>query len=655
MDISPDAPQQGGVPTSIPGDPTGLVPLVRAQAAAHPDRPALAGVGGTLTYRDLVARAERLAHSLRGLGVATDVRVALHAQRSQEAVLAVLAVLMAGGAYVPLDPTYPVERRALMLADSGARVLLTQRAFAGQLPCAGMVERLIDEELPAAAACSLADPRMVDLAYVIFTSGSTGRPKGIAMPHGPLTRLIHWQNHVSRLADGARTLQFSSLSFDVSFQELFATWTTGGCLVLIDESLRRDPAALLRFLAEQRVERLFLPFVALQQLAEGALRDPAMTWSLREVITAGEALRITPALRAWFARMPQCTLHNQYGPSETHVVTCHDLGGDPSRWPELPPIGRAVAGARIHLLTADRTPVHTGEPGELYIGGTALARGYLGRDDLTAERFIDAAPTGERERLYRTGDLGRLDADGAIEFLGRADDQVKIRGFRIEPGEIEVVLARHRAVGQAAVVARELVPGDLRLVGYVVLRPGAAATPAELRSWCASHLAEYQVPTVIMPMERLPLTPSGKVDRRALPAATLDRSQSGAAYQAPVDDIERRIADIWSSSLHQPRIGRDDNFFDLGGTSLLLTQVHERMQRDLGRELPITLIFEHPTIRALADHLVGRKAGDTAATAATRAAQQRNALLRQQQGRQQEQLRLRNDEIKQRDQGKGNG
>ena len=615
---------------------------VRLRAETFADLPALAGVGGEITYRTLYQRAEQLAAILHHHGITRNARVALHAERSPESVIAVLAVLLAGGAYVPIDPTYPQDRRAYMLEFCGARVLLTQRALHGSLSALGVIEIFIDDDHSHAVPwSSIKAPSAEDLAYVIFTSGSTGRPKGIAMPHGPLAHLIAWQNRVSPMQSGGRTLQFASLSFDVSFQELFATWTTGGCLVLINERLRRDPSALLRFLSQERVERLYLPFVALQQLAESAFQAPGLSWSLREIITAGETLRITPALRAWFARLPGCTLANQYGPSETHVVTSHDLSGDSVLWPELPPIGKPITGARVHLLDADQRPVADGEPGELYVGGPVLAQGYLGRDDLTAERFVTAAPAGVDERLYRTGDLARLNSNGDLEFLGRADDQVKIRGFRIEPGEIEAVLARHEAVAEAAVVAREFAPGDLRLIGYVVARPGAHPTPAILRAWCAATLADYQVPSAVAVLERLPLTPSGKVDRRALPAVAIDRTQLAAAYQAPTTDLERRLVAVWCEILRQSEIGRDDNFFDLGGTSLLLTQVHERLGRELGRELTITLLFEHPTVRSLAENLASDTASVVAASATERGIQQRNALLRQQQ-----QLRSRSKQFK---------
>ncbi|HEX3133900.1 MAG TPA: amino acid adenylation domain-containing protein [Planctomycetota bacterium] len=628
------------------GTVTGVTVCVRHCVETFAERPALDGIGGLVTYRMLSQRAERLAQSLRAHGITSNARVALHAQRSPEAVIAVLGVLLAGGAYVPIDPTYPRDRRAYMLESSGARVLLTQRVLSGSLAAPGVSEILIDAEPSGGDSSPSADAPAADhLAYVIFTSGSTGRPKGIAMPHGPLANLIAWQNRVSSIGAGGRTLQFASLSFDVSFQELFATWTTGGCLVLIDERLRRDPTALLHFLAQERIDRLYLPFVALQQLAESARQVLGLSWSLREIITAGETLRITPALRAWFTRLPGCTLANQYGPSETHVVTSHELAGDPTRWPELPPIGKPITGARIHLLDIDRRSVGAGQSGELYVGGPVLAQGYLGRDDLTAERFVTAAPTGTDERLYRTGDLARVDANGDIEFLGRADDQVKIRGFRIEPGEIEAVLARHEAVAEAAVVAREFAPGDLRLVGYVVARPGAQPTPAALRAWCAATLADYQVPTAVAVLERFPLTPSGKVDRRALPAVTIDRSQLAAAYHAPTNDLERRLVTVWSDILRQPQIGRDDNFFDLGGTSLLLTQVHERLGRELARELPITLLFERPTVRSLAEALASDTVAAVAASAAERGVQQRNALLRQQQ-----QLRSRSNQFKPRPQ-----
>ncbi|HEU0054467.1 MAG TPA: amino acid adenylation domain-containing protein, partial [Longimicrobium sp.] len=382
--------------------------LFAASAARSPDAVAVEFDGARLTYAELDARANRLARCLRRLGVGTDARVAVALERSMEMPVAVLAVLKAGGCYVAVDPAYPPERVAYMLADSRAAVLVTSAALAARLPAAGAAVLALDADAdviarePSTALRGGAEAE--SLAYVLYTSGSTGKPKGAALPHRALVNLLRWQ--LARWGDGAaaRTLQFASLSFDVSFQELFATWAAGGTLVLVDDDTRRDAEALLAYLRGERIERVFLPFAALQNLAEVAARTDARLPALREVITAGEALLATPQLRALFAANPRARLENQYGPSETHVVSAHALAADAGDWPQRPPIGAPVEGAPLHVLDDTHAPVAPGEAGELYASGAALARGYLARPALTAERFLPSPFGPAGARLYRTGD-----------------------------------------------------------------------------------------------------------------------------------------------------------------------------------------------------------------------------------------------------------
>ncbi|HEV7586516.1 MAG TPA: amino acid adenylation domain-containing protein, partial [Longimicrobium sp.] len=381
--------------------------LVAAQAARTPDAGAIEHGGERVTYAELEARANRLAHRLIRMGVGPDVRVAVAMERSVDLVVAVLAVLKAGGCYVPVDPSYPADRVAYMLEGSGARVVLATSASAARLPRTQAAVLRVDAEREEIAREPADAPRVdvhpENLLYVIYTSGSTGRPKGAALPHRALATLVRWQLARWGTAAAARTLQFTSLSFDVSFQEIFATWAAGGTLVLVDDETRRDGEALIAYLREHRVERLFLPFAALQNLAEAgdrgtagdrgqgtgdSQRDAAHLPHLREVITAGEALRSTPQLRAFFRANPGCALENQYGPSETHVVSAHAVEGEPEGWPALPPIGAPIAGTRLYVVDRHLSPVAVGIPGELYAGGAGLARGYLGRPGLTAERFV---------------------------------------------------------------------------------------------------------------------------------------------------------------------------------------------------------------------------------------------------------------------------
>ncbi|PTL74997.1 non-ribosomal peptide synthetase [Vitiosangium sp. GDMCC 1.1324] len=439
------------------------------------------------------------------------------------------------------------------------------------------------------------------LAYVIYTSGSTGVPKGVAMHHRPLLNLIRWQVERSEVGKG-KTLQFSALSFDVSFQEMFATWGAGGELVVIEEELRLEARGLLERMERSGVERLFLPFVALQNLAEVAEREGLAPSRLKEVITAGEQLRVTPALRGWMKRLGG-VLENQYGPTETHVATALRLEGEAEKWPELPSIGKPIANTRVYLLDANGEPVPVGVAGELYIGGVAVARGYLHREELTREKFLADGVGGKPGgRLYRTGDWARYLPDGNIEFLGRRDAQVKVRGFRIELAEVEAALARHPAVKDVAVVAREGASGQKQLVGYVVGKEGQEPAAAELKSFLKERLPEYMVPAVFVSLEVFPLTPSGKVDRKALPTPDVEgTAQDG--YVAPQTELEQVVADLWAPLLGLRRVGTHDNFFDLGGHSLLAMQVTSRLREAHGVELPVRALFEAPTVAELARRL----------------------------------------------------
>ncbi|HEX8696795.1 MAG TPA: amino acid adenylation domain-containing protein, partial [Longimicrobium sp.] len=575
--------------------------LFEAQADRTPAAVAVVFEGGELTYGELDERANRLAWHLAGMGVGPDARVGLCLERGPEMMIAVLGILKAGAAYVPLDPAYPAERLAYMLEDSAARVLLTQRSLAERLPAGETPVVRLDADAAEIARQSAARPRVPvapgHLAYVIYTSGSTGRPKGVAMPHRPLVNLLAWQAGDWRVPGAAVTLQFATISFDASFHEIFSCWMAGGRVVLIAEELRYDPAGLLEVMERAGVERLFMPAVALQQLAEVADARGVVPSRLREVQTAGEQLRITEPMRRWFAALG-APLHNHYGPSETHVVTALALEGDPAGWPLLPGIGGPIANTQCYVLDARLRPAPIGIPGELYLGGDSLARGYLARPALTAERFSpDPFATVPGARVYRTGDRVRWLADGGIEFLGRTDEQVKIRGFRIEPGEVEAVLSDHADVREAVVVVREDAPGDRRLVAYVVADEPAAVTPAELRAHLKGRLPEYMVPSAVVVLESLPLTPSGKVARRALPEPEYAAAEE--RHVAPRTPTEEVLAGIWAEVLRLERVGVHDNFFDLGGHSLMATRMVSRIRAVLSVELPLRALFEGPTVAEL--------------------------------------------------------
>ncbi|HEX6042688.1 non-ribosomal peptide synthase/polyketide synthase, partial [Longimicrobium sp.] len=590
--------------------------LFAATVERAPNAPAVSWADGVLSYAELDARSNRLARHLRHLGVVLDGRVGICMARGPEMMVAVLAVLKAGAAYVPVDPAYPADRIGYMLADSAAPVLLTQSAIAETLPSTDARIVRVDAEADAIASQSAeafdggAHPD--GLAYVIYTSGSTGKPKGVAMTHRPLVNLLAWQQREWRHPDAATTLQFTTLSFDVSFQEIFSCWASGGRLVLVDEDERRDFAAVLHRLEAESVERLFLPYVALQHLADVAQERGSVPGALREVQTAGEQLRVTPSIRRFFAATG-ATLSNQYGPSETHVATAQVLADGPDAWPLLPGIGGPVANARCYVLDAAGEPSPVGVPGELFLAGACLARGYLGRPALTAERFVPD-PFGTGARMYRTGDRARWRADGTLEFLGRVDDQVKVRGFRIEPGEIEAALEAHAAVREAAVIVREDAPGDRRLVGYVVSAAGSSVSASELRAHLKERLPEYMVPAAFVVLDAFPLTPSGKVARRALPApdAAVAQTESRVAPRTP---SETGLASIFGEVLKVADVGARDDFFALGGHSLLATRVVSRVREALGVELPLRVVFEASTVEALAVRVDGlrREAGGPSA------------------------------------------
>ncbi|MCA1615654.1 MAG: amino acid adenylation domain-containing protein, partial [Acidobacteria bacterium] len=537
--------------------------LFEGQAARTPEATAVVFGVDSLSYEELNQRADRVARRLRAEGVGPESLVGLLAERSIEVLVGLLGVLKAGAAYVPLDPSYPQEWRAFVMADAGMRVLLTQRRLADGPATQQARVVLLDADTDAPMAESehgaAAGASGDNLAYVIYTSGSTGRPKGVCMTHAPLAALNLWQLATS--APAARTLQFTSLSFDVSLQEIFSTWCTGGTLVVVPEQTRPDPAGVWRLIGEQRVERLFLPFVFLQQLAESCDAGSPPPQSLREIITAGEQLQITPAVAALFERLPGCRLLNHYGPTETHICTAHELDGPPSGWPALPPIGRPTINARVYVLDRSLRPVPVGVTGDLYVGGTAQARGYLKRPSLTAEKFIpDPFSAEPGMRLYRTGDLARWLPDGSVEFLGRADSQVKIRGFRVEPGEIEAVLSTHPAVGQAVVTTGKGASGEVRLIAYVA-GADSGASAGELKAFLRERLPQYMVPAVFVFLDALPLMPSGKVDRQHLPAPDGARPGAGAGYVAPRTAGEEAVAAIWREVLGVSEVGVHDNFF----------------------------------------------------------------------------------------------
>jgi amino acid adenylation domain-containing protein len=598
--------------------------LVAAQAAATPNATALVAGGHTLTYGELNQRANTVAHTLQALGVGPDVPVCICVERSLSMVVALLGTLKAGGAYIPLDPAWPPERLGFMLNDAQAPVLVTQQRVAARLPAPRAHVVLLDVEA-ALATQSAANPpsaaRANNLAYVIYTSGSTGQPKGVEITHDSLLNLVFWHRRAFTVTAADRATQLAGPAFDATVWELWPYLVAGASVYLPDEETRVAPRLLRDWLVAHGITISFVPTA----LAEGLMAlDWPPTTALRILLTGADTLHHYPSPLLPFA------LINNYGPTECTVVATSGLvpptmpatGATPPRarsageaqarpeasgrahvsGPEQPPsIGRPIANTEVYILDAQRQPVSVGEPGELYIGGACLARGYRNRPELTVERFIPHPFSAEPgARLYRTGDRACYLPDGQIAFLGRFDDQIKIRGYRIEPQEITTALNAHPAVQTSLVVAREDTPGERCLVAYVVLAPGAPPTASALRDFLGTQLPDYMVPAAFVRLEALPLTPNGKVDRAALPAPEAANTLRDEAYVAPRSPLEERLAAIVAPLLGLEQVGVDDNFFLLGGHSLLGTQVIARVSDTFGVDLSLRSLFDAPTVAELA-------------------------------------------------------
>ncbi|HYO12017.1 MAG TPA: amino acid adenylation domain-containing protein, partial [Thermoanaerobaculia bacterium] len=585
--------------------------LFEAQAARTPDALALKVDGAILSYAQLNGRANRLARRLRELGVGPEVRVGLCVERSAEMIVAILGILKAGGAYVPLDPEVPAERLAFLLEDALAGVssplLVTQASLAAALPSTRARTLVLDELARKDGEGEGSDGNLAggaapgNLAYVIYTSGSTGLPKGVMVRHGSAVTLVRATNELYAIGPGDRLLQFASISFDASVEEIFTGLSQGALLVLrtgVD-----DVATFLRKCGEERLTHLSLPTAYWHQVAaaleaEGLELPP----EVRFVVMGGE--RALPERWASWGRgrAAEVRLVNAYGPTEATIASVvHEhprtaAGVAPDR--EVP-IGRPLPGVVAYVVDRGLRPVPIGAPGQLFLGGGCVTRGYLNRPALTAERFVPDPFGGPGERLYRTGDLVRRLPDGTLEFAGRVDAQVKIRGFRIEPGEVEAALARHPAVREVAVLPWEVGSGELRLAAWVAVGGGPAPAAAELRELLERQLPSYMVPAAFVVLEKLPLTPQGKLDRRALPPPDRSGETGEDGTAAPRTAVERALAEVWRDLLGVERVGVHDNFFRLGGDSILSIQVVARA-RQAGLAVTPRQIFENPTVAALA-------------------------------------------------------
>ncbi|MGZ6029742.1 MAG: non-ribosomal peptide synthetase, partial [Myxococcaceae bacterium] len=571
--------------------------LFERQVALRPESIALEFGEQRLSYRQLDARSNQLAHLLRSHGVGPDCLVALCLERSVELIVSLLAILKAGAAYLPLDASYPAERLAFMLEDAPPRLLLTSRALRAQLPPSEqlpclLVEELVLEGQPTSTPQVAVTSR--NLAYVDFTSGSTGRPKGVAIEHRSVLRLFHGI-HFAHLGPEETFLLIAPISFDASTLEVWGPLLFGGRLVVFPPHSPSDLELLSLVLSKHKVTTLHLTSGLFSQVVDLKLESLR---GVRQLLTGGDVVS-APHVRRVLEQL-HIPVTACYGPTESTLFSsCHRMTR-PEQVGASIPIGSPIANTQVYLLDSQMLPVPVGVPGELFIGGEGLARGYLSRPDLTAERFVPHPFSREPgARLYRTGDLARWRQDGVLEFLGRLDNQVKVRGFRIELAEVEGALLRHPSVREAVAVVREDSPGHKRLVAYVVVHEGQQADTSLLRALLKQTLPEYMVPSAFVAMEALPLNSSAKVDRKALPAPDTSGAERQSAYVAPRDELEQRLAGIWAQVLGIQQVGVDDNFFALGGDSIISLQVVARA-RQAGLAFSTRDLFQHQTVAQLA-------------------------------------------------------
>ncbi|OTA15279.1 Amino acid adenylation [Xenorhabdus vietnamensis] len=641
--------------------------LFEQQVTKTPDAIAIRFGELALSYDELNRRANRLAHYLRRhyldhhsldhqsehhvSHIAGDEisAVGIYLDRGIEMIIAVLGVLKAGAAYVPVDLNYPAERQSYILHDSNVSVVITCGALIHSLP--GTLECIDLEQLDLTCRDTsdfykndCAEENKTDenltatctsdsLAYLIYTSGSTGKPKGVCMPHKALVNLLVWQIRKQGEISGGvigcdyasrKTLQFSPLSFDVSFQEIFSTLSSGGELVLIPNQLRLDPLALLSFLSEQRIERIFLPYVALNSLASVAVAEDHYPENLIDVVTAGEQLVITTAIRQFFKTLPHCRLHNHYGPSETHVVTAYTLEGKADDWPSLPAVGQPIDNIKIHLLDDENRIVVDDSPGELCVEGIQLACGYHKRPEETAAKFVDIIGDEQTSmHVYRTGDLAQWRPDGLLEVLGRIDFQIKIRGHRVELGEIEALLMTHSAVRDAVVVAQGERAEERRLVGFVIASERALQRQTQngvkenIQQFIRDALPDYMCPAAIVIVERFPLSASGKIDRKAFPLIAADELIQ-QEVEPPKNAVEQMLVEVWCELLDMKKIGRNSHFLQLGGHSLLTMKMMLELRRR-GFMVDAHTLYQYPVLSELAEQLqANARHGNLSATATSK-------------------------------------
>ena len=570
-----------------------IVEMIAARAAENPSAPAVVTGTSVLSYGDLERRANQLAHYLTDLGVGSETIVAICLERSFESIVSALAVLKAGGAYLPVDPKLPIERFNFIMGNARPRVLITRSHAPDEFDSCSLkiLDLRVDANRSMVSVNRNAPATTGDqLAYVIYTSGSTGRPKGVEITIGNLMNLISWHQAEFKITAADRASHLAAVGFDAAVWEVWPYLTAGASLYLPDETTRLSPISLRDWIVRNEITISFLPTTLAESLI--SLAWPKRT-ELRFLLTGADTLHRHPPQDLPFE------LVNNYGPTEcTVVATSGQVRG--SGCSDLPTIGRPIANTKVYLLDEDLREVPAGEVGEIFIGGANVGRGYLNSPELTRARFIpDPFRPGSGERVYRTGDLGRRCPDGDIAYVGRVDEQIKIHGYRIEPGEIEAALDRHATIASSVVVARRFDCADARLIAYVTLRNGTTPAATDLRDFLKSSLPEYMVPTLFVRLDSLPLTINGKVDRQALPEPDDENRLIDDVFVAPRTPIEKRIAEILCALFKVKEVGINDNFFLLGGHSLLGAQLLTKIRNGFGIDLPLRAVFDAPTIATL--------------------------------------------------------
>jgi len=585
--------------------------LFEETALKFPDKIAVEFGNNKYSYKELNERANQVAHYLIKTGIRPDNVAGICIERSYEMVIALLGILKAGAAYLPLDSTYPLERLSFMIEDTDIPILITTKNILDKLPSTERKVLLMDEDADLLTKENTDNPvtevNSSNLAYVIYTSGSTGKPKGVLMIQKALVNLLYWQLNGQKFEKNLRVLQFTTLSFDVSFQEIFSTWYSGGTLIIIKDEERQDLSKVLEIIKNKNIQRIYLPFIALQELSKLFSESEIKSLELKEVITAGEQLQITPAIINFFNKLKDYTFSNHYGPSEAHVVTSYTLSGDPNTWIKYTPIGKPVYNTQMFVLNSDLKPVPDGVTGDLYIGGIQLVRGYNNRVDLTDDKFVPNPFFKNRndwsEKIYKTGDIARYLPDGNIEYLGRDDNQIKLRGYRIELGEIENVLAKFPGLKNVVVIVSSYNSDEKRLIAYIVNTLEVIPKTSELRIFLKSQLPDYMIPSEFIFLKEMPLTPTGKVDKKSLPAPESVRINESNNYQEPNDELELQLVKIWEKVLGVKPIGIKDNFFEIGGHSLLALRLFGYIEKLTGKKLALSTLFNYPTISQIADIL----------------------------------------------------